>query len=339
MAYFFNLNSGSEQATTRAVAVCPVAIRIIALSLFVMFVQPEMSRAEQLFKIGTGAPSGAYHPIGQAMAAALSEPGQLAVQAQATSGSLANVSAVGAEQLASGFSQADVAAWHYSGTGPVKPAAKLESLRLIATLYPEHVHVVVRKRLNLQSVAQLKGLRVGMDEPGSGVLINARQILRAYGLSERDIVPSYVKGALALERFKEGGLDAFFYVGGVPSSVISALASDGEIMLLSIAAKEAESLRAANAFFMAGAISDNAYIGVSGVTTLAVGAQWITHVSADEKLIYSLTKKLFSPASLALVKASHPSAQTIGLQSTVQRGGLLLHPGAERFYREIGAMK
>ena len=310
----------------------------VPMTWLALMAQPVAAQGEELFRIGTGATTGAYYPIGKAMAAALSEPGEIAVQAQATSGSLANVSAVGAAQLASALSQADVAAWHYSGTGPVKAAAKLSNLRLIASLYPEQVHVVVRKSLNLQSIAQLKGLKVGLDEPGSGVLVNARQILRAYGLGERDIVPSYIKGETAAQRLKDGTLDAFFYVGGVPSGVISELAKNSDVALLPIDGKEADSLRSASAFFTPGAIADNTYRGVSAIATLAVSAQWVTHAEADPQLIYKLTKKLFSPDALALVQASHPGAGAINLQSAVQRAGLPLHPGAERFYREIGAL-
>ena len=127
----------------------------VPITWLALVAQPVAAQAEQLFKIGTGATTGVYYPVGKAMAAALSEPGEITVQAQATSGSLANVPAVGAAQVASALSQADVAAWHYSGTGPGKAAAKSTNLRLLASLYPEQVHVVVRKSLNLQSTTAL----------------------------------------------------------------------------------------------------------------------------------------------------------------------------------------
>jgi uncharacterized protein len=309
------------------------------VALYALAAIPLPAQAEQSFKIGTGARSGAYFPIGQAIASTLTERGKLTVQAMATSGSLANVFAVGSEQLISGFSQADIASWHHSGAGMVKPSAKLDNLRLIANLYPEHVHVVVRKDLKLNSVAQLKGLRVALDEPGSGVLINARQILQAHGLSERDISPGYIKGAVAAQRMREGSIDALFFVGGVPSSFIATLAKNVGIALLPIEGKEAQLLRNASGFFSPSVIADNAYPSTNGVNTLAVGALWITHAKADEALIYDLTKKMFSPSSLARIQASHPNAQLIGLGSAAQASGLPLHPGAERFFKETGALK
>jgi uncharacterized protein len=304
-----------------------------------MLALPCLAGAEQLFRIGTGAPSGTYFPLGKAMGTALSEPGVLAVNAQATNGSVANVNAVGLGEIESGLSQADVASWHYSGTGMVKANSKLESLRLIATLYPESVHVVVRKAAGVRTVDQLKGLRVALDEPGSGVLINARQILRAYGLSERDIQPAYIKGAQAAQRIKEGSLDALFFVGGMPSAFVSELANAVEIVLLPIDGAAADALRQSSSFFTPSSIPAGSYAGTANVKTLAVSAQWITHANADTALIYKLTRRLFSPDALLQIQQSHPNAQSITPEMAVQGAGLPLHPGAERFYREIGVLK
>lgn len=295
--------------------------------------------ADQLFRIATGATSGTYFPIAQAMATGLSEAGVLKVDAQATSGSIANLNAIASGQMESGFSQADIAAWHYSGTVIVKPQFKLDKLRLIANLYPENVHVVTRKSLGLTSVAQLKGLNVAVDEPGSGVLINARQILRAYGLTERDIKPAYIKGAAAAERLKLGTIDALFFVGGVPSAFISELAATTDIALLPIDGPQLETLRVGDGFYTASSFAANSYKGVAATNTLAVGAQWYTSADASDELVYALTKRLFSPAVLAQVKASHPNAAQISAANGALGAGMPLHAGAERFYREIGVLK
>jgi uncharacterized protein len=295
--------------------------------------------ADQLFRIATGATAGTYFPIAQAMATGLSEAGNLKVDAVATSGSIANLNAIATGQMESGFSQADIAAWHYSGTVIVRPQFKLDKLRLIANLYPENIHVVVRKSLGLTSVAQLKGLNVAVDEPGSGVLVNARQVLRAYGLMERDIKPAYIKGAAAAERLKAGTIDALFFVGGTPSAFITELATTTDVALLPIDGPALETLRVADGFYTASSFAANAYKGTAAVNTLAVGAQWYTSADANADLVYTLTKRLFSPAVLAQVKASHPMAAQISPANGALGAGMPLHPGAERFYREIGVLK
>jgi TRAP transporter TAXI family solute receptor len=106
--------------------------------------------------------------------------------AVATNGSVANVNAIVGGSAESGFSQSDVASWAYTGTGIYEGRPKVEELRAIANLFPETVHVVVRKGTARRSFADLKGKRISIDEPGSGTIVNARAILTAYGIGNGD---------------------------------------------------------------------------------------------------------------------------------------------------------
>ncbi len=132
------------------------------------------AQAQVFFRIGTGGTAGTYYPVGGMIANAVSQPGKIAATAQSSNGSLANVNAIAGAQMESGFSQADVATWAYTGTGVFEGKPNVPGLRLIANLYPESVHVVVKKGSGIKTVADLKGKRVALDEPGSGTLINAR---------------------------------------------------------------------------------------------------------------------------------------------------------------------
>ncbi|HOW49480.1 MAG TPA: TAXI family TRAP transporter solute-binding subunit, partial [Rubrivivax sp.] len=185
------------------------------------------AQAQVFFRIGTGGTAGTYYPVGGMIANAVSQPGKIVVTAQSSNGSLANVNAIAGGQLESGFSQADVATWAYKGTGVFEGKPNVPGLRLIANLYPESVHVVVKKGSGIKSIADLKGKRVALDEPGSGTLINARAILAAYGLKESDIKPEYIKPNQAGDKLKDGALDAFFFTGGAPAGAIAELASAG----------------------------------------------------------------------------------------------------------------
>ena len=142
----------------------------------------------KFFRIGTGGTGGTYYPVGGIIANAISSD-KLNLSAVASNGSVANVNAIVGGSLESGFAQADVATWAYTGTGIYQGRGKIEELRAVANLYPESVHVVVKKGLNIKSIADLKGKRVSLDEPGSGTLVNAKAILAAFGISERDINP------------------------------------------------------------------------------------------------------------------------------------------------------
>ena len=177
--------------------------------------------AQQFFRIGTGGTAGTYYPVGGMIANAVSQPGKIIVTAQASNGSLGNVNGIAGGAMESGFSQSDVATWAQTGTGIFEGKPKIAGLRMIANLYPESIHVVVKKGSGIKSIADLKGKRVALDEPGSGTLINARLVLAAYGVKESDIKPEYIKPNQAGDKMKDGALDAFFFTGGAPAGAIA----------------------------------------------------------------------------------------------------------------------
>ena len=292
------------------------------------------AQAQQFFRIGTGGTAGTYYPIGGMIANAVSQPGKIVVTAQASNGSLANVNGIAGGAMESGFSQSDVATWAQKGNGIFEGKTNIPDLRLIANLYPETVHVVVK------SVADLKGKRVALDEPGSGTLVNARLILAAYGVKETDIKPEYIKPNQAGDKMKDGALDAFFFVGGAPAGAIAELASSGAgIELLPIDGPQAEGLRMASPFFANDAVPANIYKDVAGVNTLSVGAQWVTSAKADTETVYQITKALYSEATQKTLGAGHAKGKLITLKNAVMGAGIPFHPGAERFYKEAGALK
>jgi TRAP transporter TAXI family solute receptor len=313
-------------------------LRLIALSLAVA--AAGSAQAQQFFRIGTGGTAGTYYPVGGAIANAVSQPGKIVVTAQASNGSVANVTGIAGGQMESGFSQADVATWAQKGTGIYEGKPNVPGLRLIANLYPESVHVVVKKGSGIKTVADLKGKRVALDEPGSGTLVNARAILAAYGLKESDIKPEYIKPNQAGDKLKDGALDAFFFTGGAPAGAIAELASaGGGIDILPIEGAAADTLRKSSPFFAPDVIAADTYKGVGTVNTLAVGAQWVTGDKADTNTVYEITKALFSDAAQKQLAAGHAKGKFITKENAVKGAGIPFHPGAEKFYKEAGLIK
>jgi TRAP transporter TAXI family solute receptor len=306
-----------------------------ALALTVGAVQ-----AQQFFRIGTGGTAGTYFPVGGMVANTVSQSGKIAATAQASAGSVANVNAVAGGQIESGFSQADVATWAYTGTGVWEGRPAVTGLRLIANLYPESVHIVARKGAGIRTVSDLRGKRVALDEPGSGTLINARAILAAYGLKDADLKPEYIKPNQAGDKLKDGALDAFFFTGGWPAGAISELASSGAgIELVAIEGAQADAIRRASSFFAPDTIPADTYKGVGAVRTLAVGAQWVTSDKVDPNLVYEIVKALYSEAGQKAMGAGHAKGKFITRDNAVQGAGIPFHPGAARYYREVGVLK
>jgi TRAP transporter TAXI family solute receptor len=217
---------------------------------------------------------------------------------------------------------------------------KVADLRLIANLYPETIHLVARKGANIKSVADLKGKRVSLDEPGSGTLVDARIILGAYGITEKDIKPEYLKPNQAGDKMKDGGLDAFFFVGGYPTSAISELASSGGgVDLVPVTGPEVDKMLKEYGFFALDTIPANTYKGVGEVKTIAVGAQWVTSAKLPEALIYEITKAMWNDSTRKLLDAGHAKGRAITKASATAGAGIPFHPGAEKFYKEAGLLK
>lgn len=314
--------------------------RRILLAAGALALAATTAQAQQFFRIGTGGTAGTYFPVGGMVANVISQPGKLAATAQSSAGSVANVNAISSGAIESGFSQADVATWAYTATGVWQGRPAVAGLRLIANLYPESVHIVARKGAGIRSVADLKGKRVALDEPGSGTLLNARSILAAYGLKDADLRAEYIKPNQAGDKLKDGALDAFFFTGGAPAGAIAELASAGAgIELVPIEGAQADAIRRASGFFAPDVIPADTYKGLPAVRTLSVGAQWVTSDKADANVVYEIVKRLYSADGQKAMGAGHAKGKFITKENAVEGAGIPFHPGAERFYKEVGVLK
>ncbi len=326
--------------------------RIITLLLSLFSVLHVSVAAEEmtLFRIGTGGAGGTYYPIGGLIALAISNPpgsrncreggscgvpGLLAV-AQAANGSVANVRAIAAGRLESAFVQSDVAYWAYTGSGTFSGETPEAGLRVIASLYPESIHLVARKGAGIGSIRDLRGKRVSLDEPGSGTLIDASLVLSAYGLGTDQLQAEYLKPSLASQRLQQNQLDAFFIVAGYPAHSVVTLADTSNIELIPIDGPEVDALLKRHRFFSRGTIPAGTYPGVAGVATLNVDAQWITSSAQSDELVYRITKALWNANSRRLLDSGHAKGKDITLETALKGVAIPLHPGARRYYREMG---
>ncbi|MBO0661182.1 TAXI family TRAP transporter solute-binding subunit [Jiella sp. MQZ9-1] len=322
-----------------------------AITLGTLAVGGSLAQDMKFFRIATGGTAGTYFPIGGLLANAISNPPGsrtcaeggscgvpgLVATAIASNGSVANVNAIGSGTIESGFSQSDVAYWAQTGTGVFDGKGKVEKLRAIANLYPESIHLVASKNSGIKSVADLKGKRVSLDEPGSGTLVDARLILAAYGITEKDIEPEYLKPNQAADRMRDGAMDAFFFVGGFPAGAIVELASNTPITIVPINGEGAQKVMGQYPFFAENTIPAGTYDGQSGdVKTLSVGAQWVTSADQPEELIYQITKALWNENTRKLLDAGHAKGKEITLKTALNGVAIPLHPGAKKFYDEVG---
>lgn len=305
---------------------------------------PRAFAQQAFFRIGTGGTQGTYFPIGGLIANSISATGPAGVPglvstANSSNGSVANVNAIQSGASEAGFTQSDVAYWAYSGTGLFEGKPKAEDLRLLATLYPETLHVVARADAGIKSIADLKGKRVSLDEPGSGTIVDARIVLAAYGLTEKDITPEYMKPGPSGEKMRDGGLDAYFFVGGFPAGAITELAASVNITLVPVSGPEADKILGDYNFFAKNTVPAETYKGVPATETISVAAQLVTSAKQPEELIYNITKSLYSEPTQKALAAGHAKGKEITIANATTSAGIPFHPGAEKYYKEVGALK
>ena len=304
----------------------------------------------KFFTIGTGGTAYTYYPVGGMIANAISKPPgsrecgkggscgvpNLIASAVSSRGSVDNVNAIISGLRNSGFAQSDVAYWAYTGTGTMEGKEPAKDLRTIAALFQEHIHLVALKKSNINSVKDLKGKRVSLDEPGSGTYVDAKLILESNGLSTSDVKAEALKGKAATDALRNGKVDAIFVVAGFPTGAIVELASAVDVKLVPIDGAGAKALTSKYGFFSQSPIPSGTYEGVDEVNTVAVGAQWFTSAKEDNELIYQITKALWNIESRKLMDVGHAKGKTITPDTALSGVGVPLHPGAEKFYKEAG---
>jgi len=324
-----------------AAAVCTVGLLLAPMS----------PRAQDVtfFRIGTGSTSGTYFPIGGLLANAISKPpgsrdcdqggscgvpGLIAV-AQSTEGSVSNIRGIADGSLESGLAQADIAYWAYRGEGIFKKTGPVTSLRSIASLFPESVHLVVGRDKGIRSVADLRGHRISLDREGSGTRVDALLILKAFGLSLGDIDAQALSADDAADALRAGEIDGFFMVVGTPANAVVSLADDSLITLIPIGGPEVDALKERYPFFSRDHIASGTYFNVPDTETLAVGAQWLVSETVPEDLVYEITRALWHKNTRQLLDNGHPRGRQITLQTALDGLVVPLHPGARRYYGEL----
>ena len=289
--------------------------------------------AKTFLSIATGGTSGTYYPIGGAIAAAVSKGSDIQATAETGNAAIANINLVGNKEIEVAFAQNDSTFWAYTGT--VIFEKPMTNLRTIAALYPEFVQLITTKDSGIKTMADLKGKRVGVGAPGSGVEGDVRAIVQVAGLTYDDMKVDFLDFGATTSRFKDNQIDAGFVVAGYPTASVMDLATTKDITLMNFDNAFLEKLAKEHPYFMPKVIPAGTYRGIDNdTTTPAVMAILVTHEDVPEDVIYQFTKAMFD--NIGDVHASHAMAREINLENALNGLTAPLHPGAAKFYKEKG---
>ena len=210
--------------------------------------------------------------------------------------------------------------------------------RFVAEHYLEDAVLVNSVRQMSGYTGTYKGKRVSVGDAGSGVEFNARQILEAYGISFDDIEVNNLGFGDSSDALKDGKIDAFFCTAGAPTTAIVELATTNSINLLEIDDEHAAALAEAHPFYTTYPIPGGSYKGVDeDVQTVAIKATLICSPKLSEETVYNLTKALFDNQSE--IAAAHAKGEELSLEYAVSGISVPFHPGAEKYFKEVGAIK
>lgn len=285
--------------------------------------------------IATGGTGGPMNIIGVNIAEILNaNVRHIQASATVTTASVVNVQLLQKKEADIAFAMNDVVYYAYSGTEMFQ-TGKLDNLAGMAALYPNFVQVFVRADSPIQSIADLRGRRVGVGAAGSGSEVSARQILNAHGITYNDIRPDFLSFAEAAEGIRNNTVDAAFLTSGLPNSSLMELATTTAIRFLPIEAGVVTSLAKDFPFYFPIYIPAGTYRGQDApVATAAVTAILVVRKDLPEDLVFEMTRAIFD--NLATLQKSHSAAAMISLDRVRNGMPLPLHPGAERYFRQKG---
>ena len=309
---------------------------LLVLGLFVVGCGSNQgAKSETKFlSIATGGTSGTYYPIGGAIAKIINEDVDNAnASAQSTGASVTNTRLIAKKEVELAILQNDIASYAVNGKNqfadnPVK------NMKGIATLYPEVIQIVVREDAGIKSIQDLKGKKVAVGAPGSGVEANAKQILNFFGLTYDDVEEDYLSFGEAASRLKDRQIDAAFLTAGVPTAAVMDVAATQDINLLSFSKDEISKLNAEYPFLTGVKVPAGTYNGLDNdVTTIALKATLVVEASLSEDLVYNITKAIFENRD-ELIEA-HDRAKDIKVENAQEGMTVELHPGAAKYFDEV----
>ena len=316
-----------------------LALVMVAMFAFASCAGTQDAETITKIRVATGGNTGTYYAYGMAMGPVLAEKTGLTFDVQSTGASKANIQLIQAGEADMAVVQNDVMYYAYTGTD-LFTGEQTQDFSAMAVLYPELCQIIASKESGIKTVADLAGKRVSVGDAGSGVEFNAKQILAAYGIDMNEGIQKQNLGfGPSADALRDGKIDAFFCVAGIPTTAITDLAMGTEITVVAVEDDKFAELSNQYGFYTQQVVPAGTYNGMEeDVKTVAVMATYIVDNDLPEKAVYDLTKAMFEnkdAIAAAHVKGAELNAQTAidGIPAEVP-----LHPGAAKYYKEIGVL-
>ena len=309
-----------------------------ALAMTVAVLAPVAgAKAQDFINVLTGGTSGVYYPLGVALSEIYGSGIEgVRAQVQATKASVENLNLLQQGRGEIGFSLGDSLIAGWEGDTEAGFREPLTKLRRIAAIYPNYIQLVATAESGITTLEELRGRTLSVGAPASGTELNTRAILKGAGMSYTDIGQvQYLPFAESVELMKNRQLDATLQSAGLGVASIQDLSTTNPTTIVEIPAALVETIGAP---YAAAIIPAGTYTGQDAdVQTAAVVNFLVSHEDVSEETAYQMTKLLFE--NLPRMVAAHSAAEAISIEDAMGESPVPLHAGAERYYREVGALK
>ena len=314
-------------------------VAILAITISAGFALAGAAHAQQkTMSIGTGGTGGVYYPLGGAVANVLSKNlPNVQATAEVTGGSVDNLKLVGSGKPYVGFTMTDAAQDAYRGEDKFK--GNKVALKTLMILYPNRMHVVSIEGRGVARMSDLKGKRVSTGSPGSATEVMAFRIIEAAGLDkDKDLKRERLGVAESVNAIKDGKIDAFFWVGGLPTAAVTDLANTPGTKIKMI--DHADVVDAMNKkygnLYVEDVIPKTMYRGMDADNKQATVMNiLVAHESMDDKTAYNIVKTIFDKRDDLI--AVHKEAENFKLENQkASATPIPFHPGAAKYFAEKG---
>jgi TRAP transporter TAXI family solute receptor len=308
--------------------------KAIVASTLVAVGAPAM--AQQQLSIATGGTGGVYYPMGGGLAEVINNNIEgYSATAEVTGASVENMGLIATGDADLAIALADTVLQAQTGTGRFE-GQQLEMIRGLASMYANMVQIVALEGSGITSLSDLVGKRVSIGAPGSGTEVNAAAILEANGITYDDIEEQRLNFNETADALANGDIDAGFWSVGAPTSSILNLSTTNDVVIIELTAEEMAAAIEADPVMAMTTLAGGTYTGVDeDVAVLGVPNVLVVSSEMSDDLAYALTRAMYD--NIADLQAVHPAANETTVEFTMSATPVPLHPGALRYYEEIGA--
>lgn len=317
---------------------------ILVIALLLIFAVDMPAFAKQFVTIGTGGVTGVYYPTGGAISRMINkkfDEYDIKATVESTAGSVYNINAVLSGDLEFGVCQSDRQFQAINGMAEWEKSGPQKDLRAVFSIHPESITLIASVKSGIKGVADLKGKRVNIGNPGSGQRQNSIDVLSSFGITLDDIKAEQVKAVEAPGLLQDEKIDAFFYTVGHPNGNIKeATAGRIKVNIIPIKGPGIDALLKKYSYYATATIPGSFYptTAVQGdVESIGVKATFVASAKLDDKIVYAITKEVFD--NLEAFKKLHPAYSVLTKEAMLKGLSAPIHNGALKYYKEAGLVK